>query len=319
MGSLTVQTRWLLGVVVGILAVLYVVGRVLRKQPEGTVHPAVIRKFNERVRVWWLMMAILAAGLLLGPAACMVLFFGISFWALREFITMTPTRRGDHRALFWVFFLFTPLQYVLIGNGPEYYGLYSIMIPVYASLFIPARIALSGDPKRFLERSAKIQAGLLICVYALSFAPAILTLEFKDADGVKTVQEADLLLFFVVLVQLNDILQYAWGKLLGRHVIAPLINASRTWEGLIGGVVSTTLLGILFFWVTPFGIWEAGLVAMVTAIMGFAGGITMSAIKRDRGVTDYGTLVQGHPGLLDRIDSLCFAAPVFFHISRMYQ
>jgi phosphatidate cytidylyltransferase len=244
----------------------------------------------------------------------MILFFGVSFWALREFITMTPTRRGDHRALFWVFFLFTPLQYVLVGKGASFYGLYSIMIPVYASLFIPARIAVSGDPKRFLERSAKIQAGLLICVYALSFAPAILTLNIPNWNN-----NEDLLLFFVVLVQLNDILQYAWGKLLGKHVIAPAINASRTWEGLIGGVVSTTLLGILFHWITPFGIWKAGLIAMVTALMGFAGGITMSAIKRDRGVTDYGTLVQGHAGLLDRIDSICFAAPVFYHLSRLYE
>ncbi len=313
--GLSLQTKWLLGVVLGILAVLYVVGRVMRKQPEGTVNPALIRRFNERIHMWWLMLAILASGMILGHIACMVLFFGVSFWALREFITMTPTRRGDHRTLFWVFFLFTPLQYVLVGLGQDYYGLYSIMIPVYASLFIPARIAVSGDPKRFLERSAKIQAGLLICVYALSFAPAILTLKFDKWDGANE----DLLLFFVVLVQLNDILQYAWGKLLGRHVIAPSINASRTWEGFIGGLVSSTLLGILFHWVTPFRIWEAGLIAMVTGLMGFAGGITMSAIKRDRGVMDYGTLVQGHAGLLDRIDSLCFAAPVFYQLSRLYQ
>jgi phosphatidate cytidylyltransferase len=314
LAQLSVQTRWLLGVVLGVLAVLYVVGRVLRKQPEGTVHPALIRKFNERVRVWWLMMAILASGMLLGTDYCMILFFGVSFWALREFITMTPTRRGDHRALFWVFFFFTPLQYVLVAMGQPFYGLYSIMIPVYASLFIPARIAVSGDPKRFLERSAKIQAGLLICVYALSFAPAILTLKIPNWQ-----RNEDLLLFFVLLVQLNDILQYAWGKLLGKHVIAPSIHASRTWEGFIGGIVSSTLLGIMFSWVTPFGIWEAGLIAMVTALMGFAGGMTMSAIKRDRGVTDYGTLVQGHAGLLDRIDSICFAAPVFFHLSRLYE
>jgi phosphatidate cytidylyltransferase len=308
--QLTLQTKWLLGVILAILVVLYVVGRVLRKQPEGTVNPVLVRRFNDRIRVWWLMMAILASGMLLGKIACCVLFFFVSFWALREFITMTPTRLADHRTLFWVFVLFTPLQYVLIGLGHEYYGLYSIMIPVYASLFIPARIAISGDPKRFLERSAKIQAGLLICVYAFSFAPAILTLPLKWNGATE-----DLLLYFVVLVQLNDLFQYAWGKLLGRHVIAPAINASRTWEGLIGGVVSSTLLGILFYWLTPFRPWEAGLITMITSLAGFAGGMTMSAIKRDRGVTDYGTLVQGHAGLLDRIDSLCFAAPVFFHLT----
>jgi phosphatidate cytidylyltransferase len=315
--GLGVQSKWVLGVVIGVLAVLYIVGRLLRKQPEGTVNPALIRRFNERVAIWWLMMAILASSLLLGNIACMVLFFCVSFWALREFITMTPTRRGDHRALFWVFSFFTPLQYVLVAT--EYYQVFSILIPVYASLFIPARIAMSGDPKRFLERSAKIQAGLLICVYALSYAPAILTLKWNNgADKNDHDTNVNLLLFFVILVQLGDILQYAWGRMLGRHVIAPAINSSRTWEGFIGGVVSVTLLGIVFYWITPFGIWQAGLIAMITAIMGFAGGMTMSAIKRDRGVTDYGTLVQGHAGLLDRIDSICFAAPVFYHLARWY-
>ncbi len=321
--ALQVQTKWLLGVLLGVLAVLYLVARFLRQQPEGTVNPALVRKFNERIRVWWLMLAILSLAMIFGTEACMVIFFGMSFLALREFITMTPTRRGDHRALFWVFFIFTPLQYVFVALGQRYYDLYSILIPVYASLIIPARIAVSGDPKRFLERSAKIQAGLLVCVYALSFAPAILTLDLQTRDGRQWSgvlgNNEDLLLYFFVLVQLNDLLQFAWGKLLGRTVIAEAIHASRTWEGMIGGVVSSTLLGIVFSWITPFGIWEAGLIAMVTALMGFAGGMTMSAIKRDRGVTDYGTFVQGHAGLLDRIDSLCFAAPVFFHLTRLYQ
>ncbi len=317
MWDLSLRTRWILGVLLGILAVLYVIGRVLRQQPEGTVNPALVRRFNERVRVWWLMLAILAMAMLLHWVACLLLFLGISFWALREFITMTPTRPGDHRTLFWVFFLFTPLQYVLIGLGRDWYDLYSILIPVYASLFIPARIAISGDPKRFLERSAKIQVGLLICVYAFSFAPALLTLEFDQArwNG----SNEDLLLYFILIVQLNDLFQYGWGKLLGRHVIAPAINASRTWEGLIGGLVSSTLLGILLWWMTPFEMWNAGLITMATCFTGFAGGMTMSAIKRDRGVSDYGTLVRGHPGLLDRIDSLCFAAPVFFHLAKLYE
>ncbi|MCA9224880.1 MAG: phosphatidate cytidylyltransferase, partial [Planctomycetales bacterium] len=263
-----------------------------------------------------------------------------SFWALREFITMTPTRRGDHRALFWTFFVFTPLQYVLVGVGTRYvhgapgwmpwlegidfYGLYTIMIPVYASLFIPARIALSGDAKRFLERTAKIQAGLLICVYALSFAPALLNLELWTWTGQEwakwsdTHSSASLLLFLILVVQLNEVFQYMWGRLIGRHVIAPSINASRTWEGFVGGALTTSLAGLLLWKITPFTLWGAACMAMVIAIMGFAGGMTMSAIKRDRGVTDYGTLVAGHAGLLDRIDSLCFAAPVFFHLTRFY-
>ncbi|MBW8885010.1 MAG: phosphatidate cytidylyltransferase, partial [Planctomycetia bacterium] len=128
-----------------------------------------------------MMFLIIIIGLLLGPVATDVLFGLVSFWALREFITMTPTRRGDHRTLFWSFIVFTPLQYVLIGL--KAYAIYTIMIPVYASLFVPARIAISGDPKRFLERVAKIQAGLLICVYSLSHAPAILSLVLTESPG----------------------------------------------------------------------------------------------------------------------------------------
>jgi phosphatidate cytidylyltransferase len=317
---LNTRSFWLLGVVLGILAGAYIAGMFLRKQPEGTVHPALARAFNERVRAWWMMAAILMAGFLLGYHATVFLFFLVSFWALREFITMTPTRRSDHRTLFWVFFVITPAHYILVGLGEGWYPVYSIMIPVFGWLFLPSRIAFSGDAKRFLERSAKILAGLIICVYSLSYAPALLDLTFYTRDESQALQEwtgskPGLLFYFVLLVQLADLLQYAWGKLIGRHVIAPNINASRTWEGFCGGVASTTLFGVLLYWVTPFGVWGSACMAMIVAVMGFAGGMTMSAIKRDRGVKDYGTLVQGHAGVLDRIDSICFSAPVFFHIA----
>lgn len=321
--GLDTRSMWLLGSVVGLLVAAYIVGWFLQKQPETTVNPAVIKMFNLRVRAWWMMSVILVAGFMLGQTATVVLFGLVSFWALREFITMTPTRRGDHRALFWVFFVFTPAQYILVGMGEEYYGVYSILIPVYATLFVPARIAISGDSKRFLERSAKIQAGQLICVYALSHAPALLYLQLQTfRDGMwldwEPRRNAGLLFYFVLLLQMNDVLQFAWGKLLGKRVIAPAINASRTWEGFIGGVLSTTVLGAALFWVTPFTIWGAACMALAIATMGFAGGMTMSAIKRDRGVRDYGTLVQGHAGVLDRIDSVCFAAPVFFHLTKAF-
>jgi phosphatidate cytidylyltransferase len=233
---------------------------------------------------------------------------------------------GDHRALFWVFFIFAPLQYFFvtrlsIGTGIifDWYEVFFLAVPVFGFLFIPTRIALAGDSKRFLERAAKTQAALLICVYSLSYAPALLYLELKTSDGTPWMGgNPGVLFFFIVLVQLGDLLQYAWGKFIGKHVIAPEINANRTWEGFIGGVLSTTMLGTILFWATPFGPGEAALMSMVIAIMGFAGTMTLSAIKRDRGVKDYGTLVQGHAGVLDRIDSLCFAAPVFFHLTRAF-
>ena len=222
------------------------------------------------------------------------------------------TRLGDHRALFWAFVLFTPLQYVLVGMNQ--YQLFNVLIPVYAFLFVPARIALSGDFKRYLERVAKIQTGLMICVFCLSFAPALLYREIEPGAG----SNYRLLFFFILIVQMGDALQYIWGKLIGQHVIVASISPNRTWEGFLGGVGSNTLLGAALWWaIPPFQPWQAGILALVASVMGFFGGLTMSAIKRDRGVKDYGTLVEGHGGVLDRIDSICFAAPVFYHLTRV--
>ena len=324
LSNLDVPTMFLIGATLGLLAAAPVICFFLSKQPETIVNAAVVKTLNLRIRAWWLMYAILVFGLFwASPIPAVVLFGLVSFWALREFITMTPTRRGDHRTLFWVFFLFTPAQFVLVALGPYYFDWYSILIPVYASLFIPARIAISGDSKRFLERSAKVQFGLLICVYALSHAPALLFLQYQTWDGMKFVDWSQthnpgLLFYFVLLVQLSEVFQYAWGRLLGQRVIAPAINASRTWEGFVGSVLSTALVGASLWWVTPFTFWGSAWMGLAIAVMGFAGGMTMSAIKRDRGVCDYGTLVQGHAGVLDRIDSLCFAAPIFFHLTRAF-
>src|SRR6056297_3798141 len=235
-----VRIYMLLAVVLGTLGIATIVGAIMSRREKVGIESALVRRFNHKVRVWWMMAVIFAFGLLLGRIGAVVLFGLVSFWALREFITMTPTRRGDHRTLFWVFFIFTPLQYLLIilnnlppswitaGRRIDFYGLYSIMIPVYGSLFIPARIALGGDYKRFLERSAKIQSGLLICVYSLSFAPALLDLNLRRVDGaVWNGSNVTLLFYFLLIAQLAGVLQGAWTRLIGNHAIAREINAGR--------------------------------------------------------------------------------------------
>ncbi len=305
------RTLSLVGGVLGILTVATVVGQFLKRHPDTGLNAAAVRTFNLRVRAWWTMCAILATTFFIGRVPTVAMFGFISFVALREFITITPTRLGDHRALFWAFVLFTPLQYVLVGLNQ--YQLFNVLIPVYAFLFVPARIALSGDFKRYLERVAKIQTGLMICVFCLSFAPALLYLEIEPNSG----SNYRLLFFFILIVQMGDALQYIWGKLIGRNVIVASISPNRTWEGFLGGVGSNTLFGAALWWaIPPFQPWQAGCLALVASVLGFFGGLTMSAIKRDRGVKDYGTLVEGHGGVLDRIDSICFAAPVFYHLTR---
>jgi phosphatidate cytidylyltransferase len=258
------------------------------------------------------MSAVFALSLLTGGLGSVVLFAMLSFFALREFITLTPTRPADHSALFWVFFIITPLQYYLVAT--QWYGFFSVLIPVYAFLFIPSRIAISGDPNAFLERSSKIQWGLMVCVYCVSHVPALLMLQIPGYAG----KNARLLFFLVVVVQLSDVLQYVWGKLLGRHKISPVISPSKTWEGFIGGILTATLIGTSLWRVTPFSMWQTMGMAFVITVMGFLGGLTMSAIKRDRGVKDWGSSIQGHGGVLDRIDSICFAGPIFFHLTRYF-
>ncbi len=221
--------RWtvvLVLIVLVSLSILLVVGQMLKRQPESHIDPAIIRTFNKRVTSWLTICVLLVVALLLNKVVTVVLFGLISFWALREFITMTPTRRGDHRTLFWVFLGFAPLQYVLVGF--DLYEFYTIVIPVYASLFIPARIAFTGDHKRFLERTAKIQFGLLICVYSLSYAPALLDLSLQHADGERWHgSNVTLLFFFLLIAQLSGVFQRVWSRLIGSHTIARDINELR--------------------------------------------------------------------------------------------
>jgi phosphatidate cytidylyltransferase len=241
-----------------------------------------------------------------------VLFTLASLAALREFITLTPTRRGDHMALAVAFFVVLPLQYYLVWI--DWYGLYSVFIPVYVFLLLPIVAALRQDTEDFMGRVAEVQWALMICVYCLSYVPALLGLRISGYEG----RNLLLIAFLVLVVQSSDVLQYVWGKLIGRHPIAPLLSPSKTVEGFVGGVASATLLGAALWWITPFSPWQAGVVALIINLMGFCGGLVMSAIKRDRGVKDWGWMIEGHGGVLDRLDSVVFAAPIFFHLTRYW-
>ena len=306
------ELLWLMGGVVGVLVVSTTIGQVLRRRARTEAARDTVANLNARIAAWWVMAATFGVASVIGGIASIVLFALLSFLALREFITLSPTGRADHRALAWSFFVVTPLQYILVGI--EWYGLFSILIPVYVFLLLATRLVLSGDTERFLERTATIQWGLMACVYCVSYAPALLLLDIEGYDS----GSGKLLLFLVLVVQASDVLQYTWGKLLGRRRIAPAISPNKTWEGFLGGVACAMLLGAALWWATPFNPLEAGAMALLIALAGFAGGLVMSAIKRDRGVKDFGTLLPGHGGILDRIDSLLFAAPLFFHVTRFF-
>jgi phosphatidate cytidylyltransferase len=310
--KLDAQMLWLLGAVVAFLSLSSVIGWILARKIKTPGAQMTLQNLNARIRAWWVMVLVFGLALATGGIGSLVLFGLTSFWALREFITLTPTRLGDHRTLFWVFFVITPLHYYLLAI--QWYGLFSVFIPVYAFLFIPLRSAMAGDCERFLERIAKIQWGLMICVYCVSHAPALLTLNIPGYEN----QNGKLLFFFVLVVQISDVLQYVWGKTLGKHKIAPHVSPGKTVEGFAGGILSATAIGTALWWATPFNPLQAAGMSLAITLMGFAGGLVMSAIKRDRGVKDYGSLIEGHGGVMDRIDSICFAAPVFFHLTRYF-
>ena len=306
------ETQILFGGTLDILTVASVIGYVLKARVTSEGGRKVVDNLVSRTNAWWVMAAVFGGALAIGKLAPVFLFSFTSFLALREFITLTPTRRGDHRSLFWAFFVILPLQYWTLAR--EWYGLFSILIPVYAFLFIPVRNAIAGDTEHFLERTAKIQWGLMIAVYSVSHAPALVTLlEIPGYTG-----NAKLLFFLVFVAQISDVLQYVWGKTCGRHPIAPKLSPNKPIEGFVGGSLSAIAAGTALWWATPFTPLQAAGMSAVIVLMGFFGGLVMSAIKRDRGVKDYGAMIEGHGGMLDRIDSLCFSAPVFFHLVRYF-
>jgi phosphatidate cytidylyltransferase len=278
---------------------------VARGQPHGGID-----NLNARIKAWWVMVLVSGVAFLLGGAGVTLLFVFVSFVTLHEFMSVTCARNHDHPALAAGYFIVLPLQYLLIYLGR--YDAYSIFVPMYSFLVLPIVIAAARDTRGFLEHAAKMQWGLVICVYCISHVPALLTLEIPGYEG----RDLLLIVFLVLVVQSSDVLQYVWGKLCGRRKVAPVVSPSKTWEGLVGGVASATTLGAALYWITPFAAWQAALMALAITSMGFFGGLVMSAIKRAYGAKDWGRMIEGHGGMLDRLDSVVFAAPVFFYLTR---
>ncbi len=303
---------WLFGSLVVLLGIASSVAAILARRPADEKKAASRANLVERINAWWVMIAILAVAFLLGPTMTLVLFALASFFALREFITLTPSRPGDRLPLSLAFFMIIPVQFVLIGT--ERYGIFAIFIPVYAFLLLPSIAALRSDIEDFLSRTAKQQWGLMVTVYCLSHAPALLMLPLPGERG----RNALLLFYLLLVVQMSDVMQYVFGKLFGKTKIAPVVSPSKTVEGFIGGGLAATGIGAAMWWITPFTPGQSAAISAVIVVMGFLGGLTLSAVKRSIGAKDWGVMIEGHGGMLDRTDSICFAAPVFFHIVRFF-
>ncbi|MCA8971972.1 MAG: phosphatidate cytidylyltransferase [Planctomycetes bacterium] len=303
--TLPSTVRWTIAGIFALLVVASLVVRTIRRaKPDAN-----LGELAARVRSWWVMVIVFVIAMVLSRTVSLVFFAFVSFLALKEYFSNTPVRLEDRRPLFWAY-LAIPLQYYWIGI--EWYGLFIIFIPVYCFLAIPIRMLVIGQTDGYLRAAATIHWGLMICVFCLSHAAFLLIL--RPADDVTMLAGPGLVLFLVVLTQLNDVAQYIWGKSLGKHRIVPRVSPGKTWEGFLGGAVTTTALAcFLGPTLTPMTIAQSAIAGALIAVVGFFGDINLSALKRDVGIKDSGSLLPGHGGILDRVDSLTYTAPIFFH------
>ena len=300
----------LFGALLLVTAVTFMVS--LRQRDEGG--RGRMDRFVRDLRAVWLGSTIFWLAWVSGPVGATLLAGVLSFLALREFITLTHTTHGDHRTLILAFFVALPLQYVLVAN--RRFDLFSVLIPVYVFFAIPVASALGGDPKRFLERTAKIQWGVTVCVYGLSHAPALLLLQFPHVPD----PGAFLLFFLVVVVGVAQIAQEAMTRWLRMRPVARQISRTFSWRAWFTGAAAGALAGGLLYWTLPFKPGQALAMGLIAAGSGTLGEFVMGAVKRDAGVRYWGnrSSITGAVGLLDRVSALCFAAPVFFHSVRWY-
>jgi len=287
-----------------ILAISSLITAALKKYKPNKDYAELIQRVNS----WWIMVTIFTLAMVLSRSISLIFFGFISFLALKEYLSMIPTRRADRRVLFWAY-LAIPLQYYWVSQ--QWYGMFIIFIPVYIFLLLPLRMITIGETKNFLQAAGTIHWGLMMLVFSLSHIAYLLVLPATD-----TFQQSGvgLVLFLVFLTQFNDVSQYIWGKIFGKRKIVPKVSPNKTWAGFVGGVLTTTILAVaLSGFLTPLSLEMAIIAGLIISIGGFIGDVTLSAIKRDIGVKDTGRLIPGHGGMLDRIDSLTYTAPLFFH------
>jgi phosphatidate cytidylyltransferase len=275
----------------------------------GKVKPdANVKELKDRTKSWWVMAIIFICATLFNSTISYIGIGMLSFVAFRELYSVMGFRESDRRAIFWGF-VAIPVQYYLAYIG--WYGAYIIFIPIVMFLFLPLRLVLKGETTGIIKSMSSLQWILMLTVFGISHMAYLLSL--PELPGFKNGGRG-LLLFLVFLTEINDVMQFTWGKLLGKHKIVPKVSPNKTWEGFLGGLISTTIIGYFLGFLTPLPTGQLIFVSFMIAFSGFIGDIVMSSIKRDIGIKDMSTAIPGHGGILDRIDSLSYTAPVFFHL-----
>ena len=289
------------GSVLGVILVALLLATVLIYKKFPT------QELKERINSWWIIIAFFVIGAMLHTTMAMFFFAFLSYLALKEYFTLIPSRQTDRRVMFYAYMSIIPQYYFA---GIEWYGMFIIWIPVLMFLLLPFRQVLIGETKGFLENTSRVQWGLMMFVFGLSHLAYMITLEPIASNSVGG---TELVLYLVLLTELNDVLQYLWGKSIGKRKIIPKVSPNKTVEGFVGAFVTISILAVIFSFLTPFIWYEALVAGMLISSAGFIGDVVISMIKRDIGVKDSGNMLPGHGGILDRVDSLIYTAPLFFH------
>lgn len=297
------EASYLLMGVFGFLAIASLITFFLtRKSPDKNYTELVAR-----IKSWWLMIGTATICILLGKTALIIFFALVSLLALKEYLSLVSSQGIDRSLVAWSY-LAIPIQYYWVSI--EWYGMFIVFIPVYLFLFIPLWLVILGKTEGFLKAIGTLHWGLMMTVFSLSHIAYLLALP----ESVNPAGNIAIMLFLLVLTQFNDVSQYLWGKLLGKHKIIPKVSPNKTTAGLIGGVLTiTALASVLGPWLTPLTMLQSIAAGLIFSLGGFFGDVILSAIKRDLGIKDTGELLPGHGGILDRVDSLTFTAPLFFH------
>jgi len=264
-------------------------------------------ELRQRIQSWWIMITILFVVLVISKTTAIFFFGFLSFLALKEFLSIVPMRLSDRSVIFWAY-LSIPVQYYWVSQG--WYGMFIVFIPVYMFLLLPFRMVLIGETKGFIKAVGTIHWALMLTVFCISHIAYLLVLPTRN----QAAGSVGLVLFLLFMTQFNDVCQYIWGKMLGKHKIIPKVSPNKTWEGFLGGLASVTICcGFLAPLLTPLTFTYGLMAGLLISISGFIGDVVISSVKRDLQIKDSGSLIPGHGGILDRLDSLTFTSPLFFH------
>ena len=225
---------------------------------------------------------------------------GVSLIGMYELYRVIDIQKS---ALAYMGYLSAIFYYICVLTGYEKYDIFVFVIALMAIM----SVYVFTFPKYKIEEVTLTFLGLFYVAVMLSYIYKVRILE----DGIYIVW-----LIFIASWG-NDTFAYFTGVLLGKHKMAPVLSPKKSIEGAVGGVVGAAVLGVIYATATQGPVLEYAVICAVGALISMVGDLAASAIKRNQGIKDYGKLIPGHGGILDRFDSVIFTAPVIYYLAKM--